>query len=76
LKPELTFTFFYLLFFYFPLIREVSAEDGLKNVDEIEAVLRKGYEFSKQEKEITSHSNYFSVLKIHTLSYPLILWVY
>ena len=40
-----------------------------KNVDLKEDVLQKGYEFLKQKKEIKFQSDYFSVLKIHTLSW-------
>ncbi|SNA84724.1 hypothetical protein NO004_510004 [Flavobacterium psychrophilum] len=68
LKPELTFTFFYL-FFYFPFKRDVSTEDRLIFFDEIDTVLRKGYIFLKQKKEIKFYTNYFFVLKIYTLSY-------
>ena len=44
-------------------------KSDLKNVFQIEQVLQKGYEFLKQKKGIKLHSDYFSVLKIHTLSW-------
>jgi hypothetical protein len=44
-------------------------KSDLKNVVQKDDVLQKGYEFLKQKKEIKSHSYYFSVLKIHTLSW-------
>jgi hypothetical protein len=50
-------------------------KSDLKNIVQKDDFLQKGHEFLKQKKEIKSHSDYFSVLKIHTLSYYLILWV-
>ncbi len=40
-----------------------------KKVVQKDEVLQKGYKFLKQKKEIKFHSDYFSVLKIHTLSW-------
>ena len=44
-------------------------KSNLKKVVQKDEVLQKGYEFLKQKKEIKFHSDYFSVLKIHTLSW-------
>ena len=44
-------------------------KSNLKKVIQKDEVLHKGYGFLKQKKEIKLHSDYFSVLKIHTLSY-------
>jgi hypothetical protein len=44
-------------------------KSDLKNFVQKDNVLQKGYEFLKQKKDIKFHSDYFSVLKIHTLSY-------
>ena len=71
--PLLSFIYY---FFIFLSTEKFLLKTDLKNVDLKEGVLWKGYELSKQKKEIKFHSNYFSVLRIYTLSYDLILWVY